>query len=221
MPRNRFQSMTEFLHFNDNSKYDIHDPTRDRLYKVRPLVEYLFGKFKAVYTPYKNLLIDEKLLLWKGRLRFKQYIPKKISRFGKKMFSLCEVSGYLWNSFVYLGKEAIMSNEEQEYIKKLGKSGAVVPKLMADLYGKGYHLYVDNSYTSEKLFRHLEENGTAACGTAMSHRLTVPKSMKEESLSKCEYTYCRDDNMLMIQLRDKKEIYFLSMVHKTAVSNTN
>ena len=38
MPRNRFQSITEFLHFNDNSKYDIHDPTRDRLYKVGPLV---------------------------------------------------------------------------------------------------------------------------------------------------------------------------------------
>ena len=29
----------------------------------------------------------------------------------------------------------------------------------------------------KKLFRHLEENGTAACGTAMDHRLTVPKSM--------------------------------------------
>ena len=60
-----------------------------------------------------------------------------------------------------------MSNEEQEYIKKLGKSGVVVSKLMADLYGKGYHLYVYNWYTSEKLFRHLQENGTAACGTAM------------------------------------------------------
>ena len=38
---------------------------------------------------------------------------------------------------MHLGKEAIMSNKEQEYIKKLGKSGAVVPKMMADLYGKG------------------------------------------------------------------------------------
>ena len=68
---------------------------------------------------------------------------------------------------MHLGKEAIMSNEEQEYIKKLGKCGGVVPKLMADLYEKGLHLYVDNWCTSEKLFRHLEENGTAACGTAM------------------------------------------------------
>ena len=62
MPRNRFQ----FLHFNYNSRYDIHDPTRDRLYKVRPLVEYLDGKFKFAYAPDKNLSIAEELLLWKG-----------------------------------------------------------------------------------------------------------------------------------------------------------
>ena len=177
----------------------------------------MVGKFKAA----KNLSIDEQLLLWKGRLGFKQYISNKRSRFGIKIFSLCEFSGYLWNSFVYLGKEVIMSNEEQEYIKKLGKSGAVGPKLMSYLYGKGYHLYVDNWYIDEKLFRHLEDNGTAACGTAMGHRLTVPKSMREESLNKGEYIYHRDDNMLMIRLRDKKEIYFLSTIHNTAVSNTN
>ena len=181
----------------------------------------MVGKFNAAYTTDKNLSIDEELLLWKGRLGFKKYIPNKRSRFGIKLFSLCEVSGYLWNSFVYLGKETIMSNEEQEYIKKLGKSGEVVPKMMTDLYGKGYHLYADNWYTSEKLFRHLEENGTAAFGAAMGHRLTVPKSMKEESLSKGKYTYRRDDNMLMIRLRDKKEIYFLSTIHNSAVSNTD
>ena len=54
----------------------------------------------------------------------------------------------------------------------------------------------------------------------MGHRLTVPKSMKDESLSKGECTYRRDDNMLMIRLRDKIEIQFLSTIHN-AVSNTN
>ena len=181
----------------------------------------MVGKFKATYAHDENLSIDEQLLIWKARLGFKEYIPNKRSRFGIKIFILSEMSGYLWSSFVFLGKEAIMSNEEQEYIKKLGKSDAVVPKLMADLDGKGYHLYVDKGYTSDKLFRHLEENGTAACGTAMGHRLTVPKSMREESLNKGEYIYHRDDNMLMIRLRDKKEIYFLSTIHNTAVSNTN
>ena len=63
-------------------------------------------------------------MLWKGRLQFKQYIPNKRSRFGIKYSSLCESTGYMWNSFVYL-------------IKELGISGTVVPKLMSELYNKG------------------------------------------------------------------------------------
>ena len=64
------------------------------------------------------------------------------------MFSVCEVSGYLWNSFIYIGKNANETLEEQAFVKELGG----VPKLMRDLYGNGYHLYVDNWYTSERLF---------------------------------------------------------------------
>ena len=120
----------------------------------------------------------------KGRLGFKQYIPNKRARFGIKMFSLCEVSGYLWNSFVYLGKNYNPAEDEINYERELGKSGAVVPKLMSSLYNQGYHLYIDNWYTSEKLFRHLESEGTVACGTAMGHRLKIPESLKEERLEK-------------------------------------
>ena len=117
-------------------------------------------KFRSVYNPDKHIAIDEELLLWKGRLGFKQYIPNKRARFGIKTFSVCEVSGYLWNSFVYVGKNANKTLEEQAFVKKLGKSGAVVPKLMSDLYGSGYHLHVDNWYTSERPFKHLSENGS-------------------------------------------------------------
>ena len=39
------------------------------------------------------------------------------------MFSLCEVSSYLWNSFVYIGKDLPADNDEIE--KELGKSGDV------------------------------------------------------------------------------------------------
>ena len=102
----------------------------------------------------QHVAIDEELLLWKGRVGFKQYIPSKRARFDIKMFSLCEVSGYLWKSFVYIGKDPSADNDELE--KELGKSVAVVPKVMQGLYGKGYYLYIDNWYISGKLFDHLE-----------------------------------------------------------------
>ena len=157
MSRNRFQTILEFLHFNDNSKHNPNDPNQDRLFKVRPLVEHLVTKFKEPHTPSKNISVDEELVLWKGCLQFKQYIPNKRSRFGIKYFSLCEATGYMRNSIVYLGKEKNVSEEESRLIKELEISGSVVPKLMSELCHKGYHVYVDNWYTSEKLYKHLEE----------------------------------------------------------------
>ena len=156
MPWNRFQSIIEFLHFKDNTFYNPNNPDRDWLYKISLVVEYFVSKSETLYTPEQHAAIDEELLLWKGRLGFKHYIPSKRARFGIKMFSLCEVPSYLWSTFVYIGKDLPAGNDELQ--KELGKSGAVIPKLKQDLYGKGYHTYVDNWYTSEKLFDHLERN---------------------------------------------------------------
>lgn len=93
MPRNSFQSILQFVHFADNTNYDANDRNHDKLYKVRPVVEYLVSKFKSVYIPEEHISIDEELLLWKGKLSFRQYIPLKRARFGIKMFSLCESTG--------------------------------------------------------------------------------------------------------------------------------
>ena len=54
------------------------------------------------------------------------------------MFSLCENSGYLWNSYVYLGKEPDRHVADQQLVNRLGLSGAVIPRLMENLLGKGY-----------------------------------------------------------------------------------
>lgn len=67
------------------------------------------------------------------------------------MFSLCKFTGYLWNSFEYIGEDATETIEEQALVKELGKSDTVFPSLITDLRGNGYHLYVDNSSTSERL----------------------------------------------------------------------
>ena len=58
------------------------------------LSTYLVNKFRTVYVPEDHISIHEELLLWKGNLAFKQYIPMKRARFGIKLFSLCETSGY-------------------------------------------------------------------------------------------------------------------------------
>jgi len=73
MTRDRYFKLLQMLHFTDDVSR-----TNDRLYKIRN-VEILPKAFNESFQPYQRLCIDESLLLYKGRLSFKQYIPSKRS----------------------------------------------------------------------------------------------------------------------------------------------
>ena len=73
---------------------------------------------------------------------------------------------------------------------------------MSDLFDKGYHLYIDNWYTSEKLLNVLRDRDTVVCRIAMGNRIKAPKSLKDH------FFY-----LLMVRYKDKKEISFLSAIY--------
>ncbi|CAK9832794.1 PiggyBac transposable element-derived protein 4 [Anthophora retusa] len=101
MSRVRYESLLKMLHFNDDNNNSSHDP----LIKIRPVVTELKNAFSKSFYPYEYLCIDESLLLYKGRLFFKQYIPTKRSRFGIKSFVICDCkTGYILDLIIYSGK---------------------------------------------------------------------------------------------------------------------
>lgn len=64
-------------------------------------------------------------------------------------------------------------------------------------------VYIDNWYTSEKLFTHLEAKGTAACDTARKNRLNLPKTLRDCKFGTYEFSFRRDgNNPLPRQKRD-------------------
>ena len=85
MGRDRYMILLQMLHFNNNSA-SCDDP----LIKIRPIIGALKNSFRLSFYPYKDLCIDESLMLYKGRCYFKQFIPSKRSRFGIKSFVLCD-----------------------------------------------------------------------------------------------------------------------------------
>jgi hypothetical protein len=79
MSEGRFHLVLKFLHCAD--KDQMYSSSKERkLYKIKPVISYLKGKFRIVYIP--EHCVDESLLLWKGRLGWKQYIPSKQNQFG-------------------------------------------------------------------------------------------------------------------------------------------
>jgi len=78
----RFQLLLRYLHFVNDEATD----SNDHLRKIWPLLEMLRTSFKKTYMPEQNISVDESLMLFKGRLLMKQYIPLKRARFGIKIF---------------------------------------------------------------------------------------------------------------------------------------
>jgi hypothetical protein len=97
MKRDRFYSILKFLHFSNKENSD----TSDRLYKIRPLLEIISKEIKNAIIPGKEVVIDESMVPWRGRLLFRQYIPGKRHKFGVKLYKLCLPGGYTYKMEVY------------------------------------------------------------------------------------------------------------------------
>ncbi|GBP66764.1 PiggyBac transposable element-derived protein 4 [Eumeta japonica] len=99
MSRNRFQILLRYLHFSEND-----DSSTSRLHKIQPILDRFNNIMADLYYPEADLSIDESMVLWRGRLVFRQYIKNKKHKYGVKLYELCESSGIVMKIRVYKGK---------------------------------------------------------------------------------------------------------------------
>ena len=212
MSRNRYEIINKFLHFADNSQYNNQDPNRDRLYKVRPVLDHLVSKFQELYYPTREVSVDEQLLKFKGQLYFKQYIPKKRSRFGVKFFSLCDSNGYLFNTNIYVGSETIHEDPNAEGTSKTAKT---VMKMVEPILDMGHHLYTDNWFNSPGLTKDLLVHDTLMCGTIRRDRGKFPAEFLNKRMKRGDTSFLSNgENILALRYKDKKDVFFISSIHR-------
>ena len=178
MSHNRFELIMKFFHFKDNSPYNPTNENRDRLHKVQPLIEALHERCQKVYYPGQNFSVDEWLVLFKGRLHFKQLICTKRARFGIKLYELCTSSGITLD-FLVFGKG--MFSDDDPYHDML--SSKRIPSILIQPFlRKGDTLYTNNYYTSPSLGKFLLENKTHLCGTICSNQQNYSKELVNTQL---------------------------------------
>ena len=99
MSRNKFELIMRFLHFANNSQSN----GTDRLYKLKLLI-YLISQNFLKFTPAELVVIDESLVLFRGRTIVRQYIPNKAHKYGLKFYKLCTVEDHTWKFIPYKGQ---------------------------------------------------------------------------------------------------------------------
>ena len=214
----RFEMISKFLHFVDNTSYACcaNAPER-KLAKIQSLIDVLLPKFRNNYIPTKNISIDESLLGWKGRLSYVQYFPSKRKRFGIKFFDLCEsATGYIWNFVVYTGGDT----RYNEQYRELPITAQIVCKRCNPLFGKGYCLYTDNFFMSPSLADILVSKQTDFVGTLRLNRRNVPQKVKEAKLKKTEIVVAFKNKTMVLKWKDKRDVTVLSTIHDNSMVKT-
>lgn len=214
MSRDRFLLIRRFLHFVDNSGYQR--GVSGKLFKIKPVLEYFQSKFQSLFHPGKFFAVDESLLLWKGRLSWKQYIPKKRSRFGIKSFELCDCStSYLWNFIIYSGRETDLDADNVH-----SQGTKVVMKLANDLLGVGRCCVTDNFYSSPELFGLLQDGNTDAFGTCRTNRKGMSSVLSHAKLKKGDVVTKRKGRFLAVRWKDKRDVCMLSTYHQGIMADS-
>ncbi|XP_068115883.1 piggyBac transposable element-derived protein 4-like [Hyperolius riggenbachi] len=218
MSRRRYQMLLTCLHFSNNADHlPPNDPAHDRLFKLRPFIDHLNRTFTEKYMPEQRIAIDESLIPFHGRLAIKQYIPNKRSRYGIKLYKLCESgSGYIYSLKVYEGKDSLI--QPPGCPPYMGTTERIVLDLLNPLLHQGYHLYVDNFYTSVPLFKHLFSVQTPACGTVRANRKGLPSEVVHKKLKRGETCSQRSNELLALKFRDKRDVLALTTIHTEATT---
>ncbi|UYV82887.1 hypothetical protein LAZ67_22001238 [Cordylochernes scorpioides] len=103
-----------------------------------------------------------------------------------------------------------------------GEAGSVDANSVATWKGRGYHVVMDNFFTSVDLAKDLAGKQTYLTGTIQSNRRGYPKTLKRASLHVDEVIYMKSDMQLAAAYKEKakrKSINFLS-TYCDAVSET-
>ena len=152
--RNRFQDLTRYLHFADNTTLPLRgEQGHDRLGKVQPIMDALLGRILANYSPNRDQAVDEAMIPFQGRSSLKQYLPAKPVKRGIKVWCRADShNGYMCEFQVYTGRQ-------QSGGREVNIGGRVVLDLARRLEGKNYHLYFDNFFTSVTLLSNLLSRG--------------------------------------------------------------
>lgn len=210
MSRNHFELLLRYWHFADNTQQQ---GTPNKLYKIQPLLDKLVKNFKTYKVPGSVLAVDETMVPFRGRLRFRQYIPGKKHKYGVKLFKLCCPEAYTYNVEIYQGKSNLSGTDSL--------SKAVVLRLCDDYLDSGRTIITDNFYTSIQLAESLLTRETHLIGTVRKNRKGIPKCVITEKLKKGELVGKENDQRIVVlKWKDQRDVFALSTCNNLDIVQT-
>ena len=187
------------------------DRKNDRFEHICEVWDTFNNRCRELYGLGPHTTIDEMLQKFRGRCRFRQYMPSKPGRYDIKYWILADAENhYYYNAIPYLGKEGDAP--------AVNLGAHVVKNLVEPIKGTSRNVKCDRYFTSVDLFKELYNNNLTAVGTFMPNRRHLPLSLLSRQARGYEVgssLFAFKDNLIMVSWHPKRSkfIILLSSLH--------
>lgn len=187
-------------------------------WKTKHLSEYIDKKCREHFVPNKHICIDESTVGFKGRVVFICYNPKKPTKWGLRVYCLCDSeTGYVYCHVVYYGQATTDSLilPDQPFTSRIVLH--LTDLLLNSIHGSGYHLFTDRFYTSPHLALALHEQKIHLTGTVQTNRKGFPEELKKPKLGQYEVkAFQKSCKVMALSFYDKRIVSMISTYHNPA-----
>ncbi|EWS73134.1 PiggyBac-like protein (macronuclear) [Tetrahymena thermophila SB210] len=204
--RENYQLLTRYLHISDNQSRMVHVDDHTKFKQFQSILNRNYQQF---YVPSNYLAIDEGIIPFKGKTKFKVYCPQKPVKFGIKEYLFCDYSGYTLNLIIHSPHEK--QNIRDIYQPQTLQTQDIVNELIKDYQPlSGSILIMDNYYNSLNLIHDLNQQNIGVLGTVRPDRMNFTeeqkKMMKIQNFNKGETKSLTKDNIHIFLWRDKDKL---------------
>nr|CAH7759096.1 unnamed protein product [Callosobruchus chinensis] len=161
------------------------------------------------FEPYEHITVDEQLVCFRERCRFKQYIKSKPRRYGIKIWAAADVkTSYLCNLQVYTGKPPGGVPERNQGFR-------VVSDLVVPYHGSWRGITTDNFFSSVSLANYLLTNKLTLVGTIRKNKPDTPPQLKLPSrpVESSMFAFTKDLTMVSYIPKKKRMVHVISSQH--------
>ncbi|XP_066583280.1 piggyBac transposable element-derived protein 4-like [Prorops nasuta] len=211
MSEKRFRFLLQCIRFDDKRTRQERSEI-DVLAPVREIFELFVANSQNNYSLGEYTTIDEQLVGFRGRCKFRMYMPKKPARYGIKIFALTDARlWYTSNLEIYAGLQP-----EGPY-RVSNKPHDVVMRLIQPIDNTHRNLTVDNWFNSIPLAETLLEHGITIVGTLRSNKREIPPNFvkRKRDLYSSEFGYKEKMTLVSYASKPNKNVLALSTMHQT------
>lgn len=219
---NRFAIILVCLRFDnpgDRNERKKHDP----IAPISEVFNSFVGNCQSLYTLGIGACIDEMLIAFRGRSKYKIYMPNKPAKYGLKLMALTDArTSYFYNGYLYCGKDSDGLTLSDEDRRKWSKPSQSVLRLAKPIFGSNRNLTADNWFSSVELVDVLQSKQLTYVGTLKKNKRQIPKEFlpsRFREVGSSVYGFTKTTTMVSYVPKRNKSVILISSQHHHPCSN--